>query len=264
MRSFNFCNNCGKNGHLYQYCNDPITSVGVIAYKKDDKELKYLMICRKDTLGYIDFLRGRYTLNNIEYISSLIDIMTNDEKKLLLIQDFENLWSELWGSNVGIQYRGEESSAKEKFLKLKKGYFIDNIFYNLEKIIKNSISCWIEPEWGFPKGRRNYQEKDLFCGLREWSEETGYDESSINIITNILPYEEIFIGSNYKCYKHKYYIGSIKDNDLNINNFQETEVSKVEWKTFQECKDSIRNYNLEKINLIEKVNAFLTENNLCI
>jgi hypothetical protein len=190
--------------------------------------------------------------------------MTNDEKKLLLIQDFENLWSELWGSNVGIQYRGEESSAKEKFVKLKKGYFIDNIFYNLEKIIKNSISCWIEPEWGFPKGRRNYQEKDLFCGLREWSEETGYDESSINIITNILPYEEIFIGSNYKCYKHKYYIGTIKDNDLNINNFQETEVSKVEWKTFQECKDSIRNYNLEKINLIEKVNAFLTENNLCI
>ena len=88
------------------------------------------MICRKDTLGYIDFLRGRYALNNIEYISSLIDIMTNDEKKLLLIEDFENLWSQLWGSNVGIQYRGEETSAKEKFLKLQKGYIIDNIFFS--------------------------------------------------------------------------------------------------------------------------------------
>ncbi len=265
MRTFNFCNNCGKNGHLYQVCSDPITSIGIIAYKFENDNLKYLMICRKDTLGYIDFLRGRYSLNNIDYISRLIDIMTNDEKnKLLLEANFENLWNELWGSNVGIQYRGEESSAKEKFIKLKKGYTLNNTVIKLESLIADSKSSWVEPEWGFPKGRRNYQEKDLFCGLREWSEETGYNENSINIITNIMPYEEIFIGSNYKCYKHKYYIGTIKDNNLPIDKFQKSEVSRVMWKTIDECKSCIRSYNLEKIQLIEKVNAFLIENNICI
>ena len=29
-----FCNNCGKNGHVYSKCTKPITSVGVIAFNK--------------------------------------------------------------------------------------------------------------------------------------------------------------------------------------------------------------------------------------
>ena len=44
---------------------------------------------------------------------------------------------------------------------------------------------------GFPKGRRNYQERDMICGLREFEEETGYDKNDLINITNILPLEEI-------------------------------------------------------------------------
>ena len=25
MKSYNFCNNCGKNGHLFHQCKNPIT-----------------------------------------------------------------------------------------------------------------------------------------------------------------------------------------------------------------------------------------------
>ena len=46
--------------------------------------------------------------------------------------------------------------------------------------------------------------------------------------------------------------------------FQDTEVSKVEWKSLDDCKKSIRNYNLEKVEIIEKVDNILTENNICI
>ena len=28
------CSNCGKNGHLFQQCKYPITSVGIIAFRK--------------------------------------------------------------------------------------------------------------------------------------------------------------------------------------------------------------------------------------
>ena len=74
----------------------------------------------------------------------------------------------------------------------------------LDTLINKSETVWEEPEWGFPKGRRNYQENDLTCGLREFEEETGYDKQSVSIIKNLLPFEETFVGSNLKSYKHIY------------------------------------------------------------
>ena len=59
----------------------PITSIGIVAFKKKSNVLKYLMICRKDSLGYIEFLRGKYPLYNKEYIQTLIDEMTVHEKE---------------------------------------------------------------------------------------------------------------------------------------------------------------------------------------
>ena len=44
-----------------------------------------------------------------------------------------------------------------------------------------------------------------------------------------------------------------------MENFQVTEVSKLEWKTINECLESIRPYNLEKKNLINNINKVLQE-----
>ena len=63
-KNYQFCNNCGKLGHVFHNCKKPITSSGIICVKKDKNELKYLTICRKDTLGYVDFIRGKYPLYN--------------------------------------------------------------------------------------------------------------------------------------------------------------------------------------------------------
>jgi len=264
MRSFNFCNNCGKSGHLYQSCKEAIMSIGIIAFRKIDNKIEYLMICRKNTLGFVDFIRGRYNLSNIEYISNLISIMTMEEKNLIVNKSFDELWKYLWGSNIAIQYRGEESYAREKFDTIQKGYNNNSEFVNIKKLVNNNISKWIEPEWGFPKGRRNYQERDIYCAIREFSEETGYDEDNINIINNIIPYEEIFLGSNYKSYKHKYYLGEINNDAVKSKSHQETEVSKVEWKSYEDSLLCIRDYNLEKKEILKKVHTVLSENNLCI
>ena len=88
-RSYNFCNNCGKNGHLYHQCKSPITSIGIITFTKIDNDIKFLMIRRKDTIGFVDFMRGRYPLNNLKYITDIIAIMTENEKELLKNQDFD-------------------------------------------------------------------------------------------------------------------------------------------------------------------------------
>ena len=157
------------------------------------------MICRKDSLGYIDFLRGKYPLYNKQYILTLINEMTLQEKNNIREEHFDILWKKLWGDFVGLQYRGEEKNAKDKFLQIIRGIKICNTEgYNLESLIKESDTAWTTPEWGFPKGRRNYQESDLSCGLREFEEETGYDKNTVCIVKNLLPFEELFVGSNLK------------------------------------------------------------------
>ncbi len=43
----------------------------------------------------------------------------------------------------------------------------------------------------------------------------------------------------------------------NLKNFQKTEVSKIEWKTYKDCINYIRPYNLEKIDTLSRVNHIL-------
>jgi len=266
MKNYNFCNNCGKLGHLFHQCKLPITSIGVIAFRIHDNRLEYLLIRRKDSLGFVDFLRGKYTLQNKEYLINLLNKMTIGEKEFLLKADFNELWNHLWGENVGIQYRSEEKTSQEKFNELKKGIYKDNVcLYNLESLIKESNNKYLnykEPEWGFPKGRRNYQEKDLCCALREFEEETGFDKNQLSIIQNVLPLEEIYTGSNFKSYKHKYFLGYISKNTIAKSNFQQSEVSSIDWKTLDVAINDIREYNLEKIDLIIQVNKILETYNL--
>jgi 8-oxo-dGTP pyrophosphatase MutT (NUDIX family) len=248
----NVCNNCGKQGHIYNNCKMPIISYGIISIRKK-KEFEYLIMCRKDSLGYVDFLRGKYPIYNKEYIQNLIDEMTVAEKKKILTTEFSELWSNLWGNTTMLQYRTEEKTSSNKFYQIKRGIQLDDVnSYNLKCLIDKSDTNWETPEWGFPKGRRNYGEKDIQASTREWLEETGISEEYLNIISNIVPYEESFIGSNFKSYKHKYYLAVIK-NDVSIDNYQKTEVSKLKWATLEESINYIRPYNLERINIIKKI-----------
>ena len=76
-----FCNNCGNNGHNFRECRDPITSIGIIAYTYIQDKIHYLMIKRKDTLGFVDFMRGKYNIHNKVYLMNIINEMTTYEKK---------------------------------------------------------------------------------------------------------------------------------------------------------------------------------------
>ena len=260
-----YCNNCGKAGHIYNQCKIPITSFGVIVFRKNPETAKYeyLMIRRKDTLGYIDFMRGKYLVQNKHYILNMLKQMTVDEKAGLKTQNFEELWRKLWGnSSVSNKYKTEHFSSGEKFNMLCNGIASKNDFFTLctmiEETEKNDDENWKEPEWGFPKGRRNYQEKDYDCAVREFCEETGYQAGVLKNIQNVHPLEEIFTGSNYKSYKHKYYLMYMNYPDsLQNTHFEPSEVSKMEWKTFEECISVIRPYNLEKIRLLKNIDQCL-------
>jgi len=258
----NICNNCGKTGHLFHQCKLPITSYGVILFRSSLEGLQFLMIRRKDSFGYIDFIRGKYSPYNVDHIQNIINEMSLLEKERIRKDSFEDLWKSMWGDTNNSQYKNEEISSLKKFELLKNGIQINEEKISLDSLIENSTTNWSETEWEFPKGRRNYQEKDIDCAIREFEEETGISPAFINIIENVLPFEEIFIGTNHKSYKHKYFLAYMNDNMDSVEylqNFQKTEVSKLEWKTLTQCLESIRPYNLEKKKLISNIYNVLQE-----
>ena len=266
----NACNNCGKQGHSFHQCKLPITSYGVIAFRASNSGIQYLMLRRKDSFGYIDFIRGKYSPYNISQIQDIVNEMSIEEKQRILVEPFDILWKNMWGDITTTQYKVEENASMKKMEIIRAGVTINGEFISLEQIIKNSNTNWIETEWEFPKGRRNYKEKDLDCALREFEEETGISSSRLTIVENVLPFEETFIGTNHKSYKHKYFLAFLNDTSSSssnnydietnvLNGFQITEVSKLEWKTISSCLESIRPYSLEKKNLILNINKVLEE-----
>ena len=258
MNINNFCNNCGTKGHIFYQCKQPITSVGIIVFRQRSSAAReYLLIRRKDSLGYVEFMRGKYNIYSKTYLTNIIAEMTMEEKRRILSCDFDTLWKQLWGDDVNTQYRSEEKNSREKFEYLKQGISLNDDDYSIDSLIKGSMTQWEETEWGFPKGRHNNQEKDLFCALREFEEETGYPRQSINILQNVLPFEEIFTGSNYKSYKHKYFVAMMENPNELSNPYQYTEVSKMEWKSFDQAMNLIRPYNLEKKEVMIRVEKML-------
>jgi len=261
MKNTSVCNNCGKQGHMFHQCKLPITSYGIITFRSSVEGLQFLMIRRKDSFGYIDFIRGKYSLYNLKQLLNIIDEMSITEKKRILELSFDTLWIEMWGE-FNSQFKGEENISKKKFEMLKEGITLSDKIYTLKDIVEMSKTSWKETEWEFPKGRRNQKEKDLDCALREFEEETGISKDKLIVIENILPFEEIFIGSNHKSYKHKYFLAlmdKLEIDTYHLTNFQVTEVSKLEWKTVDKCLESIRPYNLEKRELIVNINKVLQE-----
>jgi len=261
MINKNICNNCGKNGHLFHQCKLPITSYGIILFRHSDVGLQYLMIRRKDSFGYIDFIRGKYSPYSVEQIEKCVEEMSMMEKKRILNESFDHLWRCLWGDNNTHQYKSEEMASSKKFEIIRNGIVLNEKRIKLSDIVEVSRTHWEETEWEFPKGRRNYQEKDLECALREFEEETGLSQEDIAVVDNLLPYEEIYIGSNKKAYKHKYYVAYMKkrEEEYDMYHFQRSEVSQLEWKTYDQCLESIRPYNLEKKNIVMKIHKMLQE-----
>ena len=256
------CKNCGKKGHIFSNCTKPIISCGVILYMIDKGTI--LMVQRKDSYCYIDIIRGKYNLNNIEYIQKLLSRITTNELQKLLNNDYDFLWNDLWYSNLDNRdkYTKSKSISKEynysknKFNKLKNGFIVHNKLVNLQ-IISTNIKTYQTPEWEFPKGRRNYNETNKECGIRELIEETNIKYTDFSLIDNIAPYYEEIISENNKHYKNILFIGVCNNsNNISIkkdNLDQINEISNVLMLNKEEALLKVRDYNITKKNIIHKI-----------
>lgn len=257
------CTSCNKTGHTAFQCKQPIVSYGLIMYRINDDSLEYLMINRKHTFGYTDYVRGNYTIDDVQHIQEMVDEMTLREKNLILrvfdlaveelsgkiTEDKYNvLWQDLWENPIYLpapilRRKCEQSMAI------------------VRECIKQSTTKWTNTELEFPKGRKNHLEKDIECAVREFCEETGIKAHAFAVCDNVIPLDEEYVGSNNKCYKHKYFLATPIDDetDIDLTHYQTSEIGGVEWKSYDECMTQIRNYNTEKIGIVKKIHGLLNK-----
>ena len=289
------CTNCGQFGHAHKTCHSPITSYGILAlslnqtdpeksvdlqqlvkylssinkfeqhvaitcdnlsilenFSKYKDIVKVLLIMRKHSLGYTEFVRGRYAVANPSHIAFLFKQMTPAELDKIKNNDFDYLWSDMWSLRKPIIKHEEYIMSREKYMALSEMAPI-----RLSDFLKNTTPDNIYPEWGIPKGRRERDESDINCALREFKEETGYTHDDFILFENIEPLVEDLIGTNGLKYRHVYFIAllttQVQPTRSDDNLTQRQEIGDIGLFGLDESIQKIRTYHTERRNILFSV-----------
>ena len=220
------------------------------------------MIQRKHTLGYIEFIRGRYKIDNIDGIIYLFQQMTQEEINDIAKYDFDKLWKDFWGETQALSpnFMNEYDKSKEKFMILKN----EEEELSLNFYVNNVVPAWKQSEWGFPKGRRSKQEENMTCAIREFKEETDFKDEDFTVLDKITPIIEDFIGTNGVKYRHVYYIAFNNKNEneikVNYNNEnQNSEIGDIKLYNYDDALKIIRPYHTAKKKVLSSVYMFLLD-----
>lgn len=246
------CNNCGESGHLFRECTHDILSCGVILVRdsrcKDRKPTgpipaqfqEVLMVRRRNSIGFVEFIRGKYEVDNMEYIRQLWSEMTGAEREAILAKHFDELWLLLWNFDIRPNKAAEKVASRAKFYSL-----------DLHALHASVPLLWSEPEWGFPKGRKGQREGDVHCARRECFEETNVRPASYELLWRE-PLEERFQGSNGVWYRHRYFLGlSLELIEPSIaTKSQQDEIGAIRWLDIASAICLLRTYQDYRLNLL--------------
>lgn len=231
-----FCNNCGKRGHAFRDCADPVLSCGLILVRNKEspntparppfrpEQIEMLMVRRRDSMSYAEFIRGKYDPTNTPYLHKLLENMTVQERERLVSTPFDTLWDRLWAHQD--RHGSDYHIAKQKFEAM-----------DVRNHLCLTSSPYNEPEWGFPKGRRMRCETDVMCAEREFFEETNIDKDAYILVDQIV-FKENFTGTNGIDYEHKYAL-ALQNKPIDIHRkftaLQHREISAIGWRSIVDC-----------------------------
>ena len=260
---------------MFRNCLSPVTSYGIIAVRYPDHahqralfspmttlpsflspvspSFQFLFIRRKDSLSFIEFIRGKFSYQDEAYIGKLLENMTQEEQHRLLHSRFDEIWHHIWGESSSVKsHRNNYEMAEKRFTMLAP---------HLPRLVEQHPSPWMEPEWGFPKGRRNPHESDMNCAIREFQEETGLKRNEFFLLQNTQSISETFFGSNHVHYCHKYYLAicpprtNVSLQEQHPHMFRE--IGDIRWFTLEEAMAKIRPDNVEKREILLKAGNIL-------
>lgn len=223
------------------------------------------MVQRKDSLFFVEFVRGKYDVTDHEYIRKMLSGMTKAEQDMIrCCPPFSDLWTSLWEfSHMRNCVTNECCMSRTKYATLMAPTAQGNPFLmqTLEEL-EESGTFLAELEWGFPKGRRNIYESEEECALREFTEETGVHGTWVHMFQHTI--DDSFLGSNNVKYAHKYYMarliqgGQSGSCEVPICSTQQArEVSSVRWMTL---KDALPRLTGTRVKILERAHRYVVQN----
>lgn len=334
LKSNSICSNCGKKGHEFKSCDEPVTSYGVIMvdingdgtdtrsmehkFRKGNKRKKilyskkypnircsvtqndvndsscvidaykiklqnieklrkfnyyrnkisFMMVSRKHSLGFVEFIRGKYDPVDVKAIINLFENMYENEIEMIRDLQFDQLLAIFLNRDSSTdslsdiyegKYSAEYIGSKVKFNIIKYGNNPNGL--NLSFYVNYIKPKWKGEEWGFPKGRRShYNEANIECAIREFEEETGCRPGNYNLLDKIEPVSEYLTGTNNVNYKHVYYIALANNNVDDIKgNIDSFEIGQVKWFTYDDAMKMIRPYHLGKKYVLTQTYIFVLD-----
>lgn len=236
-----------------------IASFGIICHRfRVDYDLRrvvpeFLLVQRKDTIAFVEYMRGRYDASDERYVSTLLEGMTKEEQRRLPELSFSEMWSQMWGGQrPPRRVAAEYSAAATKHEAL----------LSAGKVTYDPLRQQLpELEWGFPKGRKYIGEAEGECACREFSEETGVPAGSLYIYS-CTPFEETFEGGNGLWYRHKYFLcrlgapRSSAETQPVPGSHQAREISNVAWFSPEQAKVKFKAH-ASRCSIVEKATEAL-------
>jgi 8-oxo-dGTP pyrophosphatase MutT (NUDIX family) len=178
-------------------------------------------------------VRGKYNSNDNDSIIRLFDGMTVDEKNDVLSLNFAQIWYRIWFSNTTVGRQETTGYAPAGFV-VAKSKFENTFLIDRGEKLRKLLGCSkinAARIWEIPKGKKkNRNEADIHCAVREFYEETGVEKKSYKLFPNVRKQSYIDDGVQYT---NIYYIAMACHNiapriDFNKQS-QLEEVADIRW-----------------------------------
>lgn len=222
--------------------NKYITSYGIGCFRYNNKSGWEICLVERDyTYEFLEFINGDHYGSKDRAIKAF-SRMTNLEKKIIQLRDFDLLWKITW--NLPPEY---QQKTEQLYLSRKKAFYDFVNKYNITELIIASHYCQYkfseEDKWSIPKGRANHsdQNNNLDTALREFKEETGMNDNEFKVLDQDKQFEFILDGK----YRIVYWIAIYKNTMPVVpnNNLLSTfsEVNKIKWWSLNKLKTFLPN-----------------------
>lgn len=161
-------------------------SFGIACCKPTENGVQLLMIKKRFTYAYFDFIFGKYDSKDIRGLKELFGRMTYWEKMLIMEGDFNAMWNRLMNTNKNT--RLVPRSDIESCYPAKKQRF-ENLFRSDQRRLREALNNTpiADPIWELPKGHPIKGERPIDTAIREFKEETGGTLADYDILYDCRP-----------------------------------------------------------------------------
>lgn len=236
---------------------DKISYGLICCRKRPDAEVEFLMIEKRYTHAFFNFVFGRYHKNDKQQLRTLFNNMTIAEKLSIQTLQFESIWKQLLVNLPHFtqfyklkKIRENNNYDDAKNFELKQAKFYTTFSYDkyryLKSLLNNTTNA--EPLWEPPKGRSIESESGVQTAIREFKEETNINHTQYTI-HDVKPIRQVFYTGKIR-HEHHYFIATINDYNFEpkmlFSNFEQSiEVGNIRWISLSKMR-LLNNNNIAK------------------